>query len=92
MQGCIQKFPDSVDNEINNDNEHSLRSNFRVMAANKIAIQLHLVAESCTIWSSRSRRPVQKLLDTASYVLLRDWKSGEVHSLCGIREESFLCK
>jgi hypothetical protein len=30
----------------------------------KIAIQLHLVAESCTICSSRSRRPVRKLLDT----------------------------
>jgi hypothetical protein len=28
----------------------------------KIAIQLHLVAESCTIYSSRSRRPVRKLL------------------------------
>jgi hypothetical protein len=34
----------------------------------KIAIQLHLVAESCTIRSSRSRRPVRKLLDTASHV------------------------
>jgi hypothetical protein len=33
-----------------------------------IAIQLHLVAESCTICSSRSWRPVQKLLDTPSYV------------------------
>jgi hypothetical protein len=29
----------------------------------KIAIQLYLVAESCTIRSSRSRRPVRKLLD-----------------------------
>jgi len=29
--------------------------------AHKIAIQLHLVAESCTICSSRSRRPVRKL-------------------------------
>jgi hypothetical protein len=27
----------------------------------KIAIKLHLVAESCTICSSRSRRPVRKL-------------------------------
>jgi hypothetical protein len=35
----------------------------------KIAIQLHLVAESCTIRSSRSRRPVRKLLDTPSYFL-----------------------
>jgi hypothetical protein len=47
------------------------------MAANltilthKIAIQLHLVAESCTICSSRSRRPVRKLLDTPSYVAVR---------------------
>jgi len=30
--------------------------------------QLHLVADSCTIWSCRSRRPVRKLLDTPSYV------------------------
>jgi hypothetical protein len=27
MRGCIQKFPDWVDNEINNNNKHSLRSN-----------------------------------------------------------------
>jgi len=33
----------------------------------KIAIQLHLVAERCTTCSSRSRRPVRKLLDTHSY-------------------------
>jgi hypothetical protein len=35
----------------------------------KVAIQLHLVAESVTICSSRSRRPVLKLLDTPSYVV-----------------------
>jgi hypothetical protein len=46
----------------------------RVMAAkltrltHKIVIQLHLVVESCTICSSCSRWPVQKLLDTPSYV------------------------
>jgi hypothetical protein len=34
----------------------------------KIAIQLHLVAESCTICSYCSRRPVRKLLDTPSYI------------------------
>jgi hypothetical protein len=34
----------------------------------KITIQLHLVAESCTVRSSRSRRPVRKLLDTPSYI------------------------
>jgi hypothetical protein len=36
----------------------------------KIAIQLHLVAESCMIYSSRSRRAVRKLLDTASNLIL----------------------
>jgi hypothetical protein len=35
----------------------------------KIAIQLHLVAESCTICSSRSSQPVRKLLDTTSFYL-----------------------
>jgi len=33
----------------------------------KIVIQLHTVAKSCTICSSHSRRPVQKLLHTPSY-------------------------
>jgi hypothetical protein len=33
----------------------------------KIAIQLHLAAGSCTIRSSRSRRPFRKLLDAPSY-------------------------
>jgi len=33
----------------------------------KIAIQLHLVAESYTICSFHSRQPVQKLLDTPLY-------------------------
>jgi len=33
----------------------------------KIAKQLHPVAESCIICSSRSRRPVRKLWDTPSY-------------------------
>jgi hypothetical protein len=33
----------------------------------KIAMQLYLVVKSCTICSSRSRRPVRKLLDTLSY-------------------------
>jgi hypothetical protein len=48
----------------------------------KIAIQLYLVADSCTIWSSRSRWPVWKLLDSPSYV----WRSGGV-ALCII----YLC-
>jgi hypothetical protein len=46
----------------------------RVMApkltrlTHKIAIQLHLVAESYTIFNSRSRWPLRKLLDTPSCV------------------------
>jgi hypothetical protein len=46
----------------------------RVMATkltrltHKIAIQLHLVAESFTVCSCRSRRPARKLLDTSSYI------------------------
>jgi hypothetical protein len=49
----------------------------RVVAAkftiltHQISIQLHLVAESCTIWSSRCRRPVRKLLDTPSFFELK---------------------
>jgi len=34
----------------------------------KTVIQLHLVAESCTICSSHSRWSVRKLLDTPSYI------------------------
>jgi len=33
----------------------------------KIAMHMYLVAESCIIYSFRSRRPVRKLLDTPSY-------------------------
>jgi len=35
----------------------------------KIQIQPHLVAKSCNICSSRSRRPVRNLLDKPSYIL-----------------------
>jgi hypothetical protein len=47
----------------------------RVMAAkltrltHKIAIQLHILAESCTICSSRSKRPVRKLFNSPSYTI-----------------------
>jgi hypothetical protein len=56
----------------NNNNKHRWGATHRVMAAkltrltHKITIQLHLVAESCTICRSRSRRPVRKLLGTPS--------------------------
>jgi hypothetical protein len=56
------------------NNKHSLRNNTkRAMAAkltrltHKMAIQLHLVAESHTICSSRSRQPVRKILDIPLY-------------------------
>jgi len=32
-------------------------------------LQLHLVAENCTICSSPSRWPVRKILDTPSYFI-----------------------
>jgi hypothetical protein len=72
--GCIQKFPDWIDNEIYAYKNTRWEATQRVMAAkltrltHKIAIQLHLVAESCTTCSFRARRPVRKLLDTPSYV------------------------
>jgi hypothetical protein len=34
----------------------------------KIAVQLHLVAEICTICNFRSRLPARKLLDSPSHV------------------------
>jgi hypothetical protein len=74
-RGCIQKFPDWVDNEITLTTLNTrCEATQRVMAAkltrltHKIAIQLHLIAERCTICSSRSKRPVRKLLDTPSYM------------------------
>jgi len=36
----------------------------------KIAIQLHIVAESCTIYSSHFREPIWKCLATPSCILL----------------------
>jgi hypothetical protein len=59
--GCIQKFPDWVVTKYTLTTTNSRwEATQRVMAAkltrlsHKIAIQLHLVAESCTICSSRS--------------------------------------
>jgi hypothetical protein len=55
------------------NNKYSLKSNTKVTVAkltrltHKIAIKLHLMAESYSICSSRSGRPVRKLLDTHSY-------------------------
>jgi hypothetical protein len=71
LQGRIQKFPDWVDNEIRTintrwDTTQSVMVAKLTRPTHKIVIQLHLMAESCTICSSGSRRPVQKLLDTPS--------------------------
>jgi hypothetical protein len=50
----------------------------------KIAIKLHLVAESCTICSSRSRWPVRKRLHTPSYMARQFQKVGQPCALCAI--------
>jgi len=42
-----------------------------IRLTHKIAIQLYLVTESCSIFSSRSRWLFRKLLDTQSYVSCR---------------------
>jgi hypothetical protein len=75
VRGCIQKFPNWVITKYTLTTTNTRwEATQRVMVAkltrltHKIAIQLHLVAESCTICSSRSRRPVLELLDTPSYV------------------------
>jgi hypothetical protein len=39
-----------------------------IRLTHKITIQLHLVAESCTICSFSSRWPIRKLLDIPSYI------------------------
>jgi hypothetical protein len=73
-EGVIKRFRTESDTKymltkINTRSEATQR----VMAAkltrltHKIAIQLHLVAESCTICSSRSKRLVRKLLNTPFY-------------------------
>jgi hypothetical protein len=73
LRGRIQKFPNRFDNEITTTTNTRWEATQTVMAAkltrlvHKIAIQVHLVAENCTICSSRSRRPVLKLLVTPSY-------------------------
>jgi hypothetical protein len=49
--------------------------------AHKIPIQLQVVAESCTICSSRSRWQVRKLMDTPSYLKFLSKCSGQFWSL-----------
>jgi hypothetical protein len=76
IRGCIQKFPDWIITKQTTTINTGWEATERVMAAkrtrltHKIAMQLHLVAESCTICSSSSRRPVRKLSDTLSYMYI----------------------
>jgi hypothetical protein len=86
IRGCIQKSPDWVDNEINSkftEKKHKGLWLQNSLDWHKIAIQLHLVAESYTVCSSRSRRLVWKLFDTPSYMLGRVW--GRVPLIHNIR-------
>jgi hypothetical protein len=91
-RGCNPKFPDWVDNEIYAYLwYYLLRSKQGVMAAklarltHKVSIQLHLLAESCTICSSRSRRPVRKLFDTPSYSMCVNYIHVALHTACTLR-------
>jgi hypothetical protein len=74
IRGCIQNFrTESITKYMLTTTNPRWEATQRFMAAkltrltHKIAIHLHLVAESCIICSSRSRRPVRKLLDTPTY-------------------------
>jgi hypothetical protein len=76
---CIQKFPDWVYDEVDTttinprwEATQSVMATKLTRLTHKIAIQLHLVAESCTICSSHFRRLVRKLLDKSSYAVLLD--------------------
>jgi hypothetical protein len=72
VEGCIQKFPDWVDkpiytltaiNTLWEATQRFMAAKLTILA-HKIAIQMRLAAESCTICSPHSRRPVRKLMDT----------------------------
>jgi hypothetical protein len=56
----------------------------------KIAIQLHQVAETFTICSSRSRRPVRKLLDTPSYIKVTQIKVA-MRWMFGLNVDGYCC-
>jgi hypothetical protein len=66
IRGCIQKFPDWVITKYTHTTINTRwEATQRIMAAklitltHKLAIQLHLVSENCTICSSRSSRSVR---------------------------------
>jgi hypothetical protein len=77
IRGCVQKFwTESITKYTLTTINTRWEATQRVMAAkltrlaHKISIQLHIVAESSAICSSRSRRPVRKLLVIPSYVVM----------------------
>jgi hypothetical protein len=74
IRGCFQMFPEGVVNEIYAYKGLWVMVAKLIRPTHRIAIQLHLVAESCTICSSRSRLPVRKLLDTPSYITVKTSK------------------
>jgi hypothetical protein len=84
-EGISKSLQTWVDNEITIMNTHweatqMVTATKLTRLTHKIAIQLPLVAESCTICSSRLRWQVRKLLDIPSYTMLRCVSSG-----CGWR-------
>jgi hypothetical protein len=86
---CIQNFPGWVITKYALTTINTRwQATQRVMAVkltrltHNIAIHLYLVAESCFICSSRSRRPVRKLLDTVSYLGL-----GPVIQFCMVSDK-----
>jgi hypothetical protein len=88
----IQKFPDWIITKytlitINTRWEATQRALAAKLTrlTHRIAIQLHLVEESCTIFSSRSRRLVRKLLNTPSYILEVRLSYGDPHDTEGFR-------
>jgi len=85
IRECIQKFPNRVlmksTTIIINTRwkaRQSVMATKLTRPSHKIAIQLHLVAESCATCSSRSRRPVRELLNTPSYILNTEGKAHNV--------------
>jgi len=75
IRGCIQKFPDLVDNEMNN-NKHSLRSKTKDYGdkttytdSQNSDITAPCGRELYYLRFSRQAWPVRKLLDTPSYMM-----------------------
>jgi len=67
LQHCIYYCYNDLEAERRNVDSYCRPQHSFTRLTHKIAIQLHLVADSCTICSSHSRWPVWKLLDTPSY-------------------------